>query len=810
MNTNYQIINSGNDINILSPINGDPCEVSVCTDCIGVANMPSIISIDPQPDTSFLQHIDPTMFSSNFIPPGSPDNYFNCASGNRMMNVVLNFNEKLGAQYLSSITSTGINILLATKAINGCGNWGRYRVFAIKKRDTMLQYRGSGIYDFEKLLLSYGDYYSVNNNPLNQQLNVKNVFKKVGSKILFSVDVGNLIDLNIFDPLNDFITVAGSFQEDPFIYTLSQVTGKTIYTGQFLISGGNLSRLEYYYNKVDGNTLDVTQEYSYTFNKNIKRTFLLQEPSLKLPTVCFDNQCSGYSYSTSYAFRDWREIRLDASSHFSIYAPETGLLQVWGQATDPISEQNVINAGVTNVPNDAKELSFVNAGSLNIFGVNKSGKGFAWGDNSKCLNNIPNNLGPVVKIVGCDYAAIALKENLKITGWGCGTEYANWDGWTGIINQLKDTDIVDIEAGKGFLLALTNNGNVISWGINSSSGEFTKCIEKMPGSYTILNSGGFSGYYLGVSGLRNIKRIVGGREFVVGISGDRYELFGWGSGSKTDFGSGPKYYYQSGIKMPSLQGIKYISAGDFNAQAIDSKDNLYIWGTSGTNPSQNELAYGQYLIKWGRNDGLFKDDAYACAAGLKHSLALRYTYSGVSSDENGCELVRWGQGVGIDVSDSITGIYNTKKLSYCFNRKPLKFVYINENSIYLSRDTCTQNVNISDPQSCSYTGKYCSNRIIIRPEYFQFFEGNIWCGTTDLDIQGSLLVSIQGSGINEVRKLQPSINMFNIDLGLTVSSSFQCRSYKLTILKHDLINDGFPLNVVINKNPIIVESCEFC
>lgn len=801
MNTTYNVINSGDEIKISSILPINPCETYICTDCIGSVNAPSILNLPDNGGTT-LPGLDTSMFISKPIPPGSPTSFYNCAAESSYMNIDFNFNDKLMATYLSGIQSTGIQVRFKTKGSNGCGNWGRYRIFAIKKLPTTpVQYRDQKLYNFDKILLSYGEYTSPENTPMDQIINVRNVFKLVQSQVLFSVDMGNLIDLGSFRPDWDFISVGGSFQQDPYLYLLNQVPNSTIYTGKFSIDGGYLSKLEYHYNLINGDTLEVFPEYSLSFQKYLNRYFFLEAPAVNLPVICFENQCSGYSQlpSTSYAFRDWRSIKLDASTYFSIHAPETGKLKVWGQATDTITDQNVINAGITNVPDNATGLSFVNAGSLNIFAVNKQGTGFAWGDNSRCLNNIPNNLGSVYKIVGCDYAAIALKENLRITGWGCGTEYNNWNGWTGIIDQLQNTDIIDIEAGKGFLLALTNEGNVICWGINSTSGEFTKSIEKMPQPYTILNSGGFSGYYLGVSGLNDVKRIVGGREFVVGISGRKYNLFGWGSGAKTDFGSGPKYYYRSGVSIPYLEGTKYVSAGDFNAQAISSKEELHIWGVSGNILRQNELSYGQYLTKWPNSF------VYECAAGLRHSLALR------SSGVTGCELIRWGQGFGVNFSDSITGIYNSKKLDYCFYKQPNKAIYLDSSSIHDQRHICQQNIMPSNPASCAYTGTFCTDTLILSPYYFDFSIDNI-CGTTYFDLEGSLLVHVQGGTMNEVVRLVPHYSSyFRLTLRRAYpDSSLHCRTYKIKVLENNLTFQGSPINLIVNNNPIIYSGCNFC
>lgn len=361
-----------------------------------------------------------------------------------------------------------------------------------------------------------------------------------------------------------------------------------------------------------------------------------------------------YTIPEFYTLNQILDAGFASNSPMSVLINGSGNPEIWGGSTEEFN--NISGLIVKNKPLNATGLKNIympfpgSTISGVIFGIGCTGNLIMWGaTGTGNIGIIPDNLGPIKKIVHNSYGgALILKENNRITGIGLKNTYP---GWTGMVDVLKNTDVIDIDAGYSHYLALLSDRTVCAWGVNVETGEYTNHISKMPSIKTIYSGFNNPSYtdYLAVSGLEYINGIAAGYEFSLLISGYTYALNGWGSGFYDIENS---VYPYLGISRPDLTNVKAISAGWVNGMAIYSNNgNLTGWGVN--TEISNSGNYGQ-------NDfGLWMSPTtgiYSISAGKYNCLALRKT------GEN-YEILRWGDGSGISQDVAATGFYTIKPIT---------------------------------------------------------------------------------------------------------------------------------------------------
>jgi alpha-tubulin suppressor-like RCC1 family protein len=277
------------------------------------------------------------------------------------------------------------------------------------------------------------------------------------------------------------------------------------------------------------------------------------------------------------------------------------------------SQFGPISNRLQQIPLNLNNPRQVFAGKYTAYVTNCQNMAYAWGDNSNGQTTLPVN-NNIKKIVGNDFAGLALKTNGTCIGWGTHT----WSGWNNsnenIANRL--INIVDIDAGPDHFLALNTEGNILAWGLN----EPARTISNLPNSIqittpvTIFPFAFYSGMpnftYFSDSkqiSVTNFKKISAGNRFSLGLTENR-QTVSWGLG-----------YNNQNIQNKNLNiENKYldIDAGYYHGLGITESFNINIWG--GTTGSSDSVLPNN---NQGVGNGVF-----SIAAGAFHNVIYRTNF----------------------------------------------------------------------------------------------------------------------------------------------------------------------------------------
>lgn len=179
------------------------------------------------------------------------------------------------------------------------------------------------------------------------------------------------------------------------------------------------------------------------------------------------------------------------------------------------------------------------------------------------------------KIDSGNYSTIALTSHGKVYSWGYGANYRLGTGSTSDakiptrLKSLEDVKIVDIAAGYESGYAVDDEGNLWSWGSNSSGrlGDGTTITRQNPTKI----SPPYGKKYTQVSAFYATGAALANDGTVYSWGWEGYGANGHGqTGDKT-----------SPTQLTQLSNIVKIDMGYYNGAAIDNEGNLWNWGTNG-------------------------------------------------------------------------------------------------------------------------------------------------------------------------------------------------------------------------------------
>jgi hypothetical protein len=284
---NYILESFADKDNVLvRTLSEDICPVSFCAACTGIVLLPQT--------AGDIENLEATQeWNSWFLNSRIKNDTigsFDCSSSGAM-NLDLQYSSQLLPNYLSGILSTGISIQYRSALPHGCGNWGAYKVYAIKYLNEAVYYKENNFLNFDKVLLATGIYAGGSNeNELLANFTVPNVFRMVESQVTFRVDMTTAIQIgeDFFYNGTDEVCVAGSFNDfDYFQYKLDRVGESNIFETTITINGSNLQKFEYSFGVIyEGDfglmTLPEFESVEY-------RNFIFREGTQILNTFCWKN-----------------------------------------------------------------------------------------------------------------------------------------------------------------------------------------------------------------------------------------------------------------------------------------------------------------------------------------------------------------------------------------------------------------------------------------------------------------------------------------------------------------------------------------
>ncbi len=265
------------------------------------------------------------------------------------------------------------------------------------------------------------------------------------------------------------------------------------------------------------------------------------------------------------------------------------------------------------VAGDTHSLALKSDGTVWAWGSNESGKLGIGYDSTTIIKTKPVQvlgLNNVTSIAAGRAHNLALKSDGTVWAWGdnaygqCGKE-SQYGGYTTLTQVNGITNVIKIEAGAYYSLALKSNGTVWAWGNNSRGqlGDDTIDNRSTPVQVRILNS---------------VVDIGGGQDHSLALRSDG-TVWTWGDNWSGELGDDTCNKRTTPAQVKELTGVIDIAAGKDYSLAVKSGGTLWAWGLNnagqlGDGTCKNRIIPVQ--VK-----GI--NEVSRIVAGEKHSLACK-------------------------------------------------------------------------------------------------------------------------------------------------------------------------------------------
>jgi alpha-tubulin suppressor-like RCC1 family protein len=271
-----------------------------------------------------------------------------------------------------------------------------------------------------------------------------------------------------------------------------------------------------------------------------------------------------------------------------------------------------LNANFQASPVDTNVISGASAIAAGYFHslALKSGRVWAWGNNSNGQTNVPTSAqSGVTNIAAGGSFSLALQTNGAVVVWGADFVATN-------VPISATSGVTQIAAGESHALAL-KNGGILAWGSNT----FGQCdvpVELTSG-VTNISAGAYYSMALKNGGVQvfgipatnewaySIRSVpVAATSGVSAISAGRWHALALKNGGVIAWGS--PFFDATNVPAAATSGVSAIAAGDLFSMALKTNGTLVIWG---------DTSKGQAPIPDYATNGIAK-----IAAGVGHCLAI--------------------------------------------------------------------------------------------------------------------------------------------------------------------------------------------
>lgn len=256
------------------------------------------------------------------------------------------------------------------------------------------------------------------------------------------------------------------------------------------------------------------------------------------------------AYNLVPSFRETSPVRLsiedavyvDAGSEFSLALMRDGTLKSWGR--NQLGQLGLGHFDGVNQPTDLNitHVKGVAAGARHVVALRTDGSVWCWGDNQygQLANTTQDNISTIPHRV--------------VIG-----------------DERFDNNIKAIAAGSRHTVVLTADGNVWTWGDNSSG---------QLGIYPSNNTQQPTKVFIS-----DVKAIAAGALHTLALKSDG-TLWAWGNNSYGQLGTGVTGVASSQVTPRKINGtfntITQISAGSFNTYIRDKDGKMWMWGLNDT------------------------------------------------------------------------------------------------------------------------------------------------------------------------------------------------------------------------------------
>ena len=278
-------------------------------------------------------------------------------------------------------------------------------------------------------------------------------------------------------------------------------------------------------------------------------------------------------------------VKAIGAGYFTSYAVlEDGTVQAWGaggsgQIGDGDTEDRKVPVAVSGL----RDIVAIASGSgFHELAADASGNVWAWGNNDSGQlgadadivdqSSVPmlvNGVSDVSAVATGGSFSLALTNSGEVWSWGWNKQGQLGDGTPG---QMRWTPakipglsgIVAIAAGYNNGVALDRDGNVWGWGQNTNGaiGDGTYTERRSP---------------VKIGGVDHVVSIAAGHFHTLAIKADG-TLWAWGLNNYNQLGDGTGDKKNEPVQVPGLSGIAATAAGPFHSHAVDRYGNGWSWG----------------------------------------------------------------------------------------------------------------------------------------------------------------------------------------------------------------------------------------